>query len=187
MKNVEREYFNWMYSSVNTDPEGNLNENFRDLLLYLHTIAFTYHNPMDANRLSDGISLRYHFGYETGTPDYEIANILDNKPCSLLEMMVALCRRMEADIMGNDPEFGNRTYIWFHTMLNSMGLEEMEGRYFDSDEADYRIDICLSGNYEPNGKGGFFTLDHPSRDLRTVEIWDQAMWFLNEYTELYEA
>lgn len=186
MKDLKKEYFDWMYSSANTDPYGNFHSEYQGLLHYLNNVAFNYYIPMDANRESDGISLRYHFGYEKGIQSSEITDILDDRPCSLLEMMVALCRRMET-MIGNDPDYGNRTYIWFHTMLESMGLEDLTDRYFDEDEAEYRVGICLSGRYEPNGKGGFFTLSNPSTDLRGVEIWNQAMWFLNEYTGLYDA
>ena len=174
------DYFDWMYESVNTDPDGNFVSNYRELLHYLHSVTFTYLLPMDSNRESDGITLRYHFGYENGIQSPIIAYELDIFPCSLLEMMVALARRMEADVMG-DNEYGNRTFVWFHAMLDSMGLDKFVDGKFDVIEAENIVSRCLNREYDYNGAGGFFTLANPSRDLRQVEIWDLAMWWLNEY------
>lgn len=177
------EYFDWMYESVNTDPDGNLHDYYKDLLHYLHSISFNYLIPMDSNREGDGITLRYHFAYEKNIPSSVVASEIDIYPCSVLEMMVALSRRMESDVMG-DVEFGNRTYIWFHSMLSSMGLENfVDGEFgnIERGEAGDIVSRCLNREYGYNGEGGFFTLANPSRDLRSVEIWDQAMWWLNEY------
>ena len=95
-------------------------------------------------------------------------------------MMVALARRMEADVMG-DNEYGNRTFVWFHAMLDSMGLDKFVDGRLNVEEAENIVSRCLNREYDYNGAGGFFTLANPSRDLRQVEIWDLAMWWLNEY------
>ena len=38
----------------------------------------------------------------------------------------------------------------------------------------------LNREYEPDGKGGLFTIKDCDRDLRTVEIWYQLCWYLDE-------
>ena len=176
------DYFEWMYSSVCTDPEGNYIPDYNDLLLYLHSRNFEYVLPMDENREADGINLRYHYGWETGVSSPEIASEIDVYQCSVLEVMVALCRRIESDVMG-DYNYGNRTSIWFFSMLDSLGIADMSDENFDELYLKDVIDKCLNREYEYNGKGGFFTCKHPYCDMRTVEIWNQAMWFLNEYDE----
>ena len=179
------DYFEWMYASVCTDPEGNYIPDYHELLLYLHSRDFEYTLPMDGNREADGINLRYHYGWETGKSNAEVASEIDVYPCSVLEVMVALCRRIESDVMG-DYNYGNRTSVWFFSMLNSLGISEMTDDSIDNIDKLYleeAIDRCLNREYDYDGKGGFFTCTNPYCDMRTVEIWNQAMWFLNEYVE----
>jgi hypothetical protein len=41
------------------------------------------------------------------------------------------------------------------------------------------IDRFINRKYEPNGKGGLFTIRNVKEDLRDVEIWYQMCWYLN--------
>ena len=65
-------------------------------------------------------------------------------------------------------------------MLESLDLASMDDdvgvdeRYFDR-----VVDRFLAREYEPNGKGGLFILHNCPHDLRSVEIWYQAMWYLS--------
>ena len=45
------------------------------------------------------------------------------------------------------------------------------------------MQIFLNREYEPNGRGGLFTVNNSPADMRTVEIWYQFMWYLNEFLE----
>lgn len=168
------EYFDWMYGLVCGDQRLS----YRRLLRYLHERVFTYTIPMDGNREADGINLRYRFAYEFDYDRPMIATYLDDKPCSILEMMVALAVRCEEHIM-SDPEFGDRTGRWFFTMIDNLGIGYMDDTRFDARYADVVIDIWLNHDYEPDGKGGLFTVEEPIRDLRTVDIWYQMCWYLN--------
>ena len=168
------EYFDWLYELA---MDGN--EDYRCLCAYLHGTEFTYMLPMDDNRYEDGISLRYRFGYECDIPNYRIANELDRGPCSVFEMMVALALRMEEDIMGKRDS--NRTHEWFGDMLISLDLMGMTDYQFDEEEVERKINIFLERKYQRNGAGGLFTIaDAPVSNLQNVEIWYQAMWFLND-------
>lgn len=177
-----KEYSEWMYSSVMTNEYGDRIHGYHKLMNCLNSIPFTYLLPMDENRESDGINLRYIFGGEKGYPQSQVASELDVYPCSVLEMMIALCRRLESDIMGCDPEHGNRTSIWFQNMLECLGVEYMDDEHFDEDVVIDILNTCLGRQYMPNGNGGnFFIIHNVQADLRKVEIWYQAMWWLNEY------
>lgn len=168
------EYFDWLYDLV-CDGKGN----YKCLCAFLHGIDFFYLIPMDENRYGDGISLRYRFGYDCDIPDYYISNEIDNRPCSVLEMMAALALRMEEDIMASND--GDRTSVWFMDMLKSLDLDKLTDDKFDEAEADNKVFKFLERKYERNGKGGLFTInDKPDKDLRNVEIWYQAMWYLND-------
>ncbi len=171
------DYFDWLY-----DLAMDGDEDYRYICAYLHGTEFTYQLPMDSNRFEDGVSLRYRYGYECDLPNYRIASELDHRPCSVFEMMVALALRMEEDIMGKNDS--NRTSEWFNDMLESLGLSDMTDDRFDEDEAEHIIEVFLEREYDRNGKGGLFTIDNaPAPNLQNVEIWYQAMWFLNNILE----
>lgn len=175
---VINRYFNWMYDLVCSDYFTK-RLSYRKLLQYLYETDFVYVIGQDGNRAEDGINLRYRFGQELGYPDAQISNCLDDKECSILEMMVALSLRCEEHIM-DDPDIGNRTGKWFWGMIENLELEEMTDSRFDVQYVDSVIDRFLYREYEPNGAGGLFTLHDCRCDLRSEEIWYQMMWYLDE-------
>ena len=167
------DYFDWLYDIVCDSDK------YKTLCAYLHGQEFTYTIPMDGNRYEDGISLRYRYGYECDIPNHRITDELDNRPCSVFEMMVALALRMEEDIMACPGE--DRTAEWFEEMLGALGLHDMSNERFNEHEASRVTHNFLNRDYAKNGQGGLFIVDNMAyRDLRTVEIWYQAIWFLNE-------
>lgn len=175
---LEEEYFEWMYNLVC----GIKKVSYRKLLYFLHSVPFYYLIEMDDNRAGDGVSLRYRFGNQMGYHNSVIATYLDNRECSVLEMMVALANRIEESIMDN-PEFGDRTGEWFFSMLGSLQISNQNDDIFDAEYVGNVVKVLLERIYEPNGLGGLFTLERPRRDMRGVEIWMQAMWYLDEYIE----
>lgn len=176
---LKHEYFDWMCELIDTGNNGSYNK----LLRQLDDVEFIFTIDLDDNRLSDGIHLRYRFGYEFGYPDDVIETLLDVTPCSVLEMMVALSFKCEEDITG-DPEEGDRTGLWFWNMIDNLGLSEMTDSYFDADYVNLVISRFLNREYSPNGKNGLFTVKNPKYDMREVEIWYQMMWYLDEYLKL---
>lgn len=171
---IQNEYFDWMCALVKRRGSS-----YRKLLRRLHEIDFYYTIPLDGNREEDGIDLRYRFAHEEGYRDSVVANCLDNYPCSVLEMMIALAIRCEETIM-SDPDVGDRTGKWFWEMIESLGLIDMSDRNFDLDYVDRVVKRFLDRKYKRNGEGGLFTLKHCRQDLRQVEIWYQMCWYLNE-------
>lgn len=175
---LNSEYFEWMCQLVYSERYSR-RLSYRKLLSYLHSVEFTYTIGMDGNRAEDGVDLRYRFGSEQGYSGGIIANLLDDKPCSVLEMLIALSVRCEEHIMDN-PEIGNRTGQWFWNMIVNLGLGSMTDTKFNETYAEDIIARFLNREYEPNGEGGLFTLHRCRYDMRTVEIWYQMMWYLNE-------
>jgi hypothetical protein len=152
---------------------------YKKLLYFLYNTDFTYTIELDANRYEDGTDLRYRFGYDTGFSSAVIADCIDIFPCSVLEMLIALSIRLEDHIM-SDPDAGDRTAKWFWDMIVNLGLGSMDDSKFNETEANYIVQRFLNREYEPNGKGGLFTLEHCDEDLRNVEIWYQACWYLDK-------
>lgn len=170
-------YFNWMYQLI-YDEQCLKRLSYRKLLYLLHDTEFTYTIAMDGNRYEDGIDLRYRFAYENGYEGTMIAEYLDDRPCSVLEMLIALAIRLEEHIMA-DPEIGNRTGQWFWNMITNLGLGSMDDAKFDKNRVVDIIQRFLNRDYERNGKGGLFTVEHCRYDLRNIEIWYQACWYLD--------
>lgn len=166
-------YFDWMYNLV---CEGDMS--YRKLFKVLHDVDFTYMIDMDGNRFDDGIDLRYRFGSEQGYSERTVARYLDNRPCSVLEMIVALAIRLEEHIM-SDPEIGDRTKKWFWLMIYNLELTEMDDDAFNEDYVVNVIERFLNREYGRDGKGGLFRIEQCKYDLREVEIWYQANWYLN--------
>lgn len=174
---MESEYFDWMCDMV--CKNANQKQRYTKLLAYLHSTDFTFSIPFDANRFEDGVDLRYRFGEEKRIRDSAITRYLDNRPCSVLEMMVALALRCEEHIMSDD-EFGDRKPKWFWSMINNLGLRSMTDRHYDTSYVERCIGRFLNREYERNGKGGLFIIKNAPRDVRSVDIWCQLCWYLDE-------
>lgn len=175
---IANEYFKWLSDIVCKDLFSE-EISYNKLLVYLHSTEFRWPKslPMDRNRAEDGIDLRYRFTYQH--PDLGVqADRYIHGPCSVLEMMIALAIRCEETIM-DDPKKGDRTQQWFWGMVSSLGLSSMRDDLFDRGFVDFSINRFLNREYEPNGKGGLFTIRNCDKDLRSVEIWYQLNWYLD--------
>ena len=171
---IERKYFNWIYKLVCDDDYLS----YKKLLLSLYNIEFTYEYILDGNRAKDGISFRYRFGYENGYTNEEISTYLDNKPCSVLEMMIALSFRIEEEIMINS-KYGNRTGQWFWNMIVNLGLGKMDDNNFNEQYVYNVIQDFLHHQYSRDGHGSLIVIPNSQDDLRKVEIWTAFMRYLN--------
>ena len=122
----------------------------------------------------DGVDLRIR--YEMITDEH----VSRNKPCSILEMMIALAIRCEETIMDN-PSYGDRTAQWFWGMIRTLGLYSMTDDRFDTEYVDKVVERFLSREYAPNGEGGLFKIPNCKYDLRRIEIWYQLCWYLERF------
>lgn len=168
-EDFRKRYFCWLLNKISYSPDEP-NGTYNELLWLLYETEFVWTIEMDENRSLDGIELRFEFSKEH----------FEDIPCSVLEMMIALAYRCERHIMTNDI-YGDRTGTWFWSMIESLGLIEMEDRSFDYSKAMEIIDRFLSRDYERNGRGGLITLPYDElqgRDMRKTEIWYQMMWYL---------
>ena len=174
---INDEYFEYLYQLIDAKRFAR-SVSYRKLLMRLHDIEFTYFVPYDDNRADDGIQLRRRFALTRN--NMSLANYISG-PCSVLEMMVALAVRCEETIM-DDALMGNRTGQWFWGMVHNLGLSPMTDSKFDKRVVDDIITCFLNREYEPDGRGGLFTVKHCDYDMRTVEIWCQLSWYLDSIT-----
>lgn len=175
---INNEYFEWLIDLVCGSRFARQNS-FRKLLTRLHSTIFSYSIPNDENRASDGVSLRYRFVlFHDYYQDSDLGYL--DRPCSVLEMITALAIRCEEQYM-DDPTVGDRTRQWFWGMIVNLGLGDMCDERYDEQYIDTIIDRFLNREYEPDGRGGLFTIPNCEYDLRAVEIWYQLNWYLDKF------
>ena len=176
MNGLINEYFDWLYDLVCGDRFGD-RMSYRELFKVLFDTKFTYSIPMDSNRASDGVNLRYRFQLDHGYGEKNLDILIGD--CTVLEMLIALAIRCEEQIM-DDPEYGNRTGQWFWTMIRNLNLKTMfDGDSFDIQRVRTAVDRFLNRQYDPDGRGNIFYIPGCMYDLRTIEIWAQLCWYLD--------
>lgn len=169
-------YFCWLKRLIG---DGYFEENYQKLLWKLYTTVFFYELDYDRNRAADGVYLRKNFLREFRIDGPEAVNFEEGSPCSVLEMMVALARKAEDDIM-HDPEIGDRTGHWFWVMLENLGLDIYDDIGYNEASVDRILYVFMHHQYAPNGgAGGMFSVRKSCRDMRKTDLW----WQLNAFFE----
>lgn len=170
-------YFLWLCGLVGISSSRS-DHSRRNLAAMLHHQHFYWTVPNDGNREQDGIELREEYADKYLTGD---CPCLDG-PCTVLEMLVALSRRMDFELY--DSRKGDRTHVWFWEMCNNLGLKPFskDNPYDDGKEINNAriISRFLERMYSRNGEGGLFPLRMTIRNQKHVEIWYQMMEYLDE-------
>lgn len=174
--NIFDSYKEWLLSLISYRSISA--EKYTKLINHLHSKEFEWVIDMDRNRAIDGISLRYRFAWNKNVGYDEIDTYFDDVPCSIFEMMVALSKRCEENIM-LDSDYGDRTGYWFWEMIANMHLGRYDDDSYDEEEVEEILDRMLFRLYSHNGDGGLFTVNN-GKDMRREEIWCQLMGHLHE-------
>lgn len=172
-------YLHWLMDIVCHETTRT---NYNKLLTYLFNKEFTWTVKMDGNRAVDGVALRSQYGdYLISWGDMRERNLfnyyISDKPCSVLEMMVALAIRMST--MTEEPGNDDRVGEWFWTMVLNLQLNSMDDENYNERRVERAIDIMLNREYDSHGRGGLFLVPDPLRDLRVTDIWYQMSWYLD--------
>lgn len=176
----EEDYYNWLLDKI-TDADFNPSR-YSKLMQTLYNTEFTWTIEGDENRAADGLDLRNDFAEEKDISQFEFRLVI-NRPCSMLEMMVALACRTENQIM-EDLFVGPRFGRWMKAMLSSLGLRYELDDYYDDNYVDYIITSFMSREYNEDGDGGLFRIRNHDVDMRKLEIWAQMNWYLRELLQL---
>lgn len=160
-------YFGWLTAKVRRSPAPF----YDDLLLYLFNYEFVWIHPGDEARAQDGAALRRRFEVAT---HWTLDRSWRFEPCSVLEMMVALCERAEflTDIPQRD---------WFWTLIENLELAEL--RQLEEEHKPYVEEVLYNLNYRlyrDDGRGGMFPLAWPREDQTGIEIWYQLQAYIDE-------
>ena len=165
-------YFRWLYGEACYPEENNPNHKFWNLLRVFYGKEFIWIIPNDDNRAEDGKDLRQEF-VDTiyfKTPDQNWMRM----GCSVLEMLVALTRRLAFETDGSPRE-------WFWVLLENLDLTKYnDNTLVPIPEVEEILDAVIWRTYHYDGTGGLFPLRRPTEDQRQVEIWYQLSAYLLE-------
>lgn len=165
-------YYSWLCNIIEAGSPHYIQ--YVSLLQILDNISYVYRHPMDYNRLMDAYNLRREFANHPIFP----GSAADVKPVSVFEVLVALSKKMDEDILSEPGQ--NRPAKWFWTMLNNLGLMIYPDYSLNADEIRVKVDNWLEGRFMPNGSGSPFPLINPYRDQRCVDMWSQMNDWVNE-------
>lgn len=161
----EAVYIDWLCSTIKEEHHKAKYDNLCSWLYYQEFYAIL---PNDDNRVEDGLKLRETFGIQL------------DKPCSMLEMLIALAERMDYILF--EKHHGNRFEKWFWLFIRNLNLQSV---FYDSEPEENQRNLMIvkrfiERKYSRNGRGGLFPLKHTRNDQRSVEIWYQMMAYIEE-------
>lgn len=174
---LEQGYFNWLYNRACPVSDPASDESFVEVCGVMNAVDFNDSVPNDDNRTADAIELRPEFLEEMVPRTYTRGiSSFNAMPPKLFEVVVALCDRANktTDV---DPQ------RLFDTILQNLGLKKYNDKAWNrSSEERVRhiLERVNNRDYKPNGRGGIFPLEKPSKDQTEVELWYQLSEFLSE-------
>lgn len=175
-KPLDELYLTWLYSQAGSIRQRNSSRTYWSLFKQLYSTMFVHLIPNDDNRALDGMELRNQF-----VNDRRLNNVDEDwmkLPCSFLEMLIALSRRLSFE-SGDNPSY------WFWELIKNLQLDVYnDSMGVPSRRVNSILEKVIWRTYQRNGRGGLFPLRHAARDQRDIEIWYQASSYLLENTDI---
>jgi hypothetical protein len=169
---LDDQYLSWLYAQVASVRQRDRSRSYWDLLRQLYVTEFVWFVPNDDNRVEDGRDLRLEFFEKKRIDERDVD--WAHLPCSMLEMLIALSRRIAFEAEGKPAD-------WFWHMLTNVELngftDAAPGTY---DEIDGVLSRIIWRTYDPDGHGGLFPLHDSREDQRKVELLYQLSAYLYE-------
>lgn len=168
------DYIQWLHDYVGL-PNKHRNRSYHQLFDYLHSKDFMWVILRDQARAEDGKELRWEF-IRASRASLAPADWL-NQPCSALEMMIGVARRLATMTEDN-------IRPWFTQLLYNFGIDSYTdldfGRAAQLSVLDEKLERLNWRTYASDGSGGLFPLDYPDEDQRHIEMWYQMNRWLIE-------
>ena len=170
IKSLEEQYFDWLVSKIAIEQNGNVERTYEGVFRRMYGKEFVWLVPNDDNRIGDALDLRREFLGESN-PTFRF-------PATVLEVVIALSRRLEFNAGGNAP-------VWAWQLFRNLRLHKLYDplTYRKDSQIDDILDALIYRTYKPNGMGGFFPLTDPPSDQTKVEIWYQMSSYIQEHSE----
>jgi hypothetical protein len=166
---LSEEYLRWLAPQIREEEDQ---VQYWDLVSLLYEKEFVWTVHHDDNRLADGMDLRIEYAYVAGVSRAQMKAL---GPCSFLEVLIGLSRRLSFAAGGSAP-------VWAWIMLGNLGLHKMVDPLNRRKvrKVDDILDTVIGRTYNPDGVGGFFPLAWPDDDMTQVELWYQMAAYIEE-------
>ena len=163
---IDQTYFRWLCDIVHIDQED---RSYWLVAKDLFRKTFFSLIEHDENRGYDGLELRDEFVCDCDD-EYDMTDQDICEDCSVLEMMIALARRIDFETSNPyDDDGTDRTAFWFWEMMDNLGLTEYDDESYVELEGqtyvDSIIDEMVERKYRRNGDGGLFPLKKPRAEM----------------------
>lgn len=165
---MKTEYFFWLLDVVGVDYSIT---KYQKLYEKLHNTEFHIVHPRDNNRWMDGADLKWKYHSETGNDVLE-----EEDSCSVLEMLVALARRLDLEWSGTPGDPAPEKLFW--NMIQNLGLQKYSDRRWDLE----KVDEILWKFMKKNDRN---CMIFPVPEDLNLEFWDQAIHFLSRKKKTY--
>lgn len=164
---VHKHYRQWLLSGLYSPDR----KHYSFILSDLESTPFYSLVNFDENRALDGLALRREYENVTGVE-------APQGPCSVLEVIIGLARRMGFILFDPDEDVATDDTIekCFWELIDNLGLKPI----WTSEENIELINLWLSRNFQKNGVGSPFPLRNSIKDQRNVELWYQMQAYLAE-------
>lgn len=161
------DYFLWLCGLVDADMTR-----YSELLYILHDSDFMWCLELDESRETEGLMLREEFYNQDLSQDWIM---FLEKPCSVLEVLIPIARRMN-DVF-ESVDSSDMTRVWFWELIKNLGLKkysnirlEYEDRENDLIDINLILSRWMNREFEPDGTGSLFPLKTPTKDQRERSI-----------------
>lgn len=181
MRGTSDPYFDWLCILIGVNSNFP-KRNYFQLISALHRTEFTPKLAMDQNRGADGLQLRVEFMDEHGP----WGSATNRGPCTMLEFLVALAKRMSFLTYGEGNHGQTAYYFW--KMMENLGLSKVTDDRWETANGDFFVEDAVwrinQREFMPDGSGGIFPLKRPNGDQRKIEIWYQMNAWLLENSSM---
>ena len=168
---LENLYFNWLCAKVIQLDNPTPSLKYDMLFRFLHTTEYVWLIAGDDDRFEDGVELRQEFLSELGLDDNPE---WDHLPCSVFEMLVALSKRCE---FATDVPYID----WFWELIENLGLRPFNDAAFGNGvRVPEILYTFIWRQYDYNGRGGLFPLEHSVHDQSETPVWYQFSDYLTD-------
>lgn len=166
---IDSLYLDWLHAKVLLHDQPFYN--YEQMIKGLHDVEYIWLVAKDDNRAQDGLDLRMEFLRDL---NLEIDDVWYTQGCSVLEMLIGLSRRANF-------QTGDDTRDWFWDLISNLGLAYLHDDSFVMDDFLEIVNTFVWRTYHYDGQGGLFPLDHPAKDQREVQIWEQLFAYLDDH------
>lgn len=174
-------YLRWLYSQISPVSVKNPARTYWEFAKQLYQKEFIWFVPNDDNRAEDGKALRHEFFNDADID--EVDEEWMSLGCSMLEMLIALSRRL------NFLESDRDCRDWFWVLIENIEIKDCSDKSYRKDpdlvhEIDEILESVIWRTYDYDGAGGgLFPLKHPPQDQKLTEIWYQMSFYIIESWE----